>query len=84
MRIRVVRIFRRVSEHVRKLSSVGAAPYFESEDPEEGGREGVQPPKPRLKGTSLGRGSLASAIAGGVGSVRLPHAVLRSMLMQGA
>ena len=84
MRIRVVRIFRRVSEHVRKLSSVGAAPYFESEDPEKGGREGVPPPKPRLKGTALGRGSLASAVAGGVGSVRLLHAVLRSLLMQGA
>ncbi|KAK9845225.1 hypothetical protein WJX81_000502 [Elliptochloris bilobata] len=39
LRIRVVSFFRRVSQHVRKLSSVGAAPYCDS-DPEQGGEGG--------------------------------------------
>ena len=47
LRIRVIRFFRRVSQHVRKLSSVGAAPYSDG-DPEQGG-ECAPPMKPSAK-----------------------------------
>jgi hypothetical protein len=56
VRLSVVRIFRRMSEHVRKLSSVGAAPLAEGDL-----EEGDPAAGPRAKSSQNGRGSDASS-----------------------
>ena len=69
LRIRVIRFFRRVSQHVRKLSSVGAAPYSD-EDPEQGG-ETAPPVKPGGK-PSPGLSTVHEHKDGSSGMVRVP------------
>ena len=68
LRIRVIRFFRRVSQHVRKLSSVGAAPYSDG-DPEQGG-ECAPPMKPSAK-PSPGLSTVHEHRDGSSGMVRI-------------
>lgn len=59
LRLSVIRIFRRVSERVRKLSSVGAAPFSES-DPETGEPPGGKRAAPSQKGRGSDSSSASS------------------------
>ena len=82
LRIRVIRFFRRVSQHVRKLSSVGAAPYCEGDtypgsggDPEKGGE--CAPP---VKGSAKASPRLSTVHEHKDGSSGMVSAVKRNTL----